>query len=63
MKNVTYGSFICDYKPNKTKKEQTRPTAGGDRINHPEYCGAPTADMLLFKCRLNSVVSAKGANV
>ena len=61
MKDVTYGSFSCDYKPNKAEKERTRLTAGGDRINYPEDVGTPTADMLVFKCLINSVVSTKGA--
>jgi hypothetical protein len=34
--------------------------AGGDRINYPEDCGTPTADMLLFICLLNSAISTKG---
>ena len=61
MKDVMYGSFSCDYKPNKTEKERTRLMAGGDRINYPEDVGTPTADMLVFKCLINSVVSTKGA--
>jgi len=61
MKDATYGSFSCDYKPNKVEKERTRLTAGGDRINYPEDVGTPTADMLVFKCLINSVVSTKGA--
>jgi len=56
MKDVMYGSFSCDYKPNKAEKEKTRLTAGGDRINYPEDMGTPTADMLVFKCLINSVV-------
>jgi hypothetical protein len=32
-KDITYGSFSCDYKPNKEEKERTQLTAGGDRIN------------------------------
>ncbi len=54
MKDVTYGSFSCDYKPNKAEKERTRLTAGGDRINYPEDVGTPTADMLVSKCLINS---------
>ncbi len=61
MKDVTYGSFSCDYKPNKEEKERTQLTAGGDRINYPEDVGTPTADMLVFKCLINSVVLTKGA--
>ena len=29
-RDVTYGSFSCDFKPNKEEKERTRLTAGGD---------------------------------
>ena len=56
MKNVTFRSFSCHYEPNKAEKERTRFTAGGDRINYPEDVGTPTADMLVFKCLINSVV-------
>jgi hypothetical protein len=35
--------------------------AGGDRINYLKDCGTPTADMFLFKCLLNRVVSTNGA--
>ena len=64
MKGVTYGSFSCDYKdykPNKAEKEKTRLMAREDRINYPEYISTPTADMLVFKCLINSVVSTTGA--
>ena len=43
-KDVTYGSFSCDMKPNKTEIHRTRLTAGGDRINYPEDVGTPMAD-------------------
>ena len=39
MKDVTYGSFSCDFKPNKEEKERTRLTTGRDRINYPDNCG------------------------
>jgi hypothetical protein len=61
VKEVTYGSFSCNMKPNKEKKECTRLTAGGDRINYPEVIGTPTADMTLVKIMLNSAISTKGA--
>jgi hypothetical protein len=32
-KDVTYGSFSCDLKPNKKETYRTRLTPGGDRIN------------------------------
>ncbi len=62
-KDVTYGSFSCDFKPNKEEKYRTRRTAGGDRINFPGDCGTPTADMTLFKVILNSTISTKGAQM
>ena len=61
MKDVTYGSFNCDYKPNKEEKERTRLTARGDQINYPDDCGAPTADMTLFKILVNSIISTPNA--
>ncbi len=58
---MTYGSFICDIKQNKTETHRTRLTAGGNRINYPEDVGTPTADMTLIKTMLNSVISIRGA--
>jgi hypothetical protein len=58
---VTYGSFVCDIKQNKTETHQTKLKAGGDRINYPEDVGTPTADMTLIKMMLNSVISTRGA--
>jgi hypothetical protein len=63
MKDVTYGSFNYDFKPNKEEKERTRLTAEGDRINYPDDCGKPTADMTLFKILVNSVISTPNAKM
>ncbi len=38
-----------------------RLTVGGDRINYPDDCGTPTADMTLFKILVNSIISTPGA--
>ena len=57
MKDVTYGSFSCDLKPNKVEVNRMRLTMGGDRINYPDDCGTPTADMILFKILVNSIIS------
>jgi hypothetical protein len=62
MKDVGYGSFNCNFKPNKEEKERTRLMAGGDRINYPGNCGTPTADMILFKTLVNSILSTPNAN-
>ncbi len=61
MKDVMYRSFSCDFKPNKEEKERTRLTAGGDRINYPDDCDTPTADMILFKILANSMLSTPNA--
>ena len=60
-KDVTYGSFSCDLKPNKKETHQTRLTAGGDKINYPDDVGTPTADMTLVKTFFNSIISTRGA--
>jgi hypothetical protein len=60
-KDVTYGSFNCDFKPNKTETHCTRLTAGRDRVNYPGNAGTPTADMTLLKILMNSIISTKGA--
>ena len=34
---------------------------GGDRINYPDDCGTPTADMIFFKILTNSIISTSNA--
>ena len=48
-------------RPENKEKNRTRATLGGNRVNYPGDVGTPTADMLLFKVLLNSVVSTPGA--
>ncbi len=60
-KDVTYGSFSCDIKPNKEEKEYTRLTAGVNCMNYPDNVSTPTADMNLFKCIVNSIISTPRA--
>ncbi len=61
MKDVTYRSFSCNFKPNKEEKERTRLTVGGNRINYPDDCCTPTVDMILFKILVNSILSTPNA--
>jgi hypothetical protein len=61
IKDVTYGSFTCDFRPNKAEVYRTRLTMGGDRINYPDDCGTPTADITLFKILVNSIISTPNA--
>ena len=63
FKDVTYRKFVFDIRPAKAEPNSTRLTVGADRINQPGDCGAPTADILLVKMLVNSVVSIKGAKV
>jgi hypothetical protein len=47
MKDVTYGSFTCDFRPNKAEENQTRLTMGGDRpMTRPEYMCLKLSDIL-----------------
>jgi hypothetical protein len=61
MRDVTYGSFTCDFRLNIKEKEHTRLKAGANQINYPDDCGTPMADMTLFKCLVNSIISTLGA--
>ena len=44
----------------KEEKGRARLALGGDRTNYPGDVGAPTADMLLVKILLNSIISTAG---
>ena len=59
--DCTYGKFVCVVRPQKAEKNRTQLTVGGNRINYPGEVGTPTADMLLIKILLNSVISTKNA--
>ncbi len=58
---MTYGKFVCEYKPNKAEKERTHFTVGGGKKNYPGNCATPTGDLTLFKIMLNSVILTPGA--
>ena len=59
--DVTYWHIICGYGEGKAEPNQTRLTAGRDKINHPEDCVMPTADILTIKLLINSVMSTPNA--
>ena len=52
MKDVTYGSFSCDYKPNKEEKEHTRLTAGGNQINYPQLRDSKSSSTASYPSRI-----------
>jgi hypothetical protein len=56
-----YGQFVCTVQPKKAEPNRTGFTVGGDRINYPGKVATPTAEMLVAKMLLNSVISTKGA--
>ena len=61
LKDVTYIKFVCTVRTEKKDPNRTRATMGGNLINYPEDVGTPTANLLLIKIFLNSVISTRGA--
>ena len=61
MRDVTYGSFVCNVRNEKKEKNRTRFVVGGDRINYPGEVAAPTAEILMANILFNSIISTKGA--
>ena len=59
--DVTYARIVCNYRPEKSDPHRVRITVGGNRINYPDDCGTPTADLMSVKLLLNSVISTPGA--
>ena len=43
------------------KKNRTRFTVGGDKIDYPGELATPTEDMIVAKILFNSIISTKGA--
>ena len=62
-RKVTYASFVCDYKPQKTDPYRIRLVVGGDKLEYDSDAGSPAASLLETKLLLNSVISdaQKGA--
>ena len=58
---MTYAKIVCNYRPDKADPNRVWNTVGGNRINYPGDCGTPTADLILVKLLLNSVISTPGA--
>jgi hypothetical protein len=60
---ITYGKLVCDYKPNKTEKEQARLTVGGDRLEYTGKLATLTADITTFKILINRTLSTEDAEM
>jgi hypothetical protein len=56
-KKVTYGNFICDYRPLKSESYRVRLTVGGDKLPYEDDAGSPAASLLETKLLLNSTIS------
>ena len=61
MKDVTYGSFVCNVRNELVDKNRTLFVVGGDQINYPGEVATTTADMLVAKILFNNVVSTRNA--
>jgi hypothetical protein len=61
FKDVTYIKFVCTIRTKKKDPYRTRATMGGNLINYTEDVGTPTANLLLIKIFLNSVILTNGA--
>jgi hypothetical protein len=55
-KKVTYGSFICDFRPLKSEPYRVRLTVGGDKLPYDDDAGSPAASLLETKLLLNSTI-------
>ena len=61
FKDCTYIKFVCTIRTEKKDPYRTRATMGGNLINYPDDVGTPTANLLLIKIFLNSVILTPGA--
>ena len=62
-RKVTYGSFVCDYRPLKDDPYRVRLVVGGDKLDYPDDPASPAAGLLQTKLLINSTISdaKKGA--
>ena len=56
MKDVRYGSFVCNVQNEKTEKNRTRFVVGRNHINYLGEVATPTGEMLVTKLLFNSVI-------
>ena len=52
----TYAHFVCEVRPQKTEKEQTRLTVGGNLIDYPDPVTTHRCDLVMFKMHINSTL-------
>ena len=56
-RDVTYATFVCDYRPLKQEAYRIRITVGGDKLSYDKDAGSPAANLLETKILLNSTIS------
>ena len=54
---VTYGNFVCDYRPLKTEMYRTRLIVGGDLLECPYDVASPAASLIETKLIISSTIS------
>ena len=62
-RDVTYATFVLDYRPLKTEPHRVCITVGGYKLTYASDAGSPAANLLRTKILLNSIISeaSKGA--
>jgi hypothetical protein len=60
-KVITYGRFVVDIRPNRTKTHQARLTVGGNLIKYPGDVSTHSEDLTTSKFLWNSTISTEGA--
>jgi hypothetical protein len=61
LKDVTYIKFVASIRTKKDDPYQIRAILGGNLIRYPDDVGTLTANLLLIKIFLNSIISTNGA--
>jgi hypothetical protein len=56
-RQVTYGSFVCDFRPLKTEPFRVRLVVGGDKLDYPDDPASPAAGLIETKLLVNSTIS------
>ena len=56
-RDVTYATFVCDYRPLKDDPYRGRITVGEDRLSYDDDAGSPAANLLETKILINSTIS------
>ena len=58
---ITYGTIVCNIKPQKVETHRLRLTVGGNLLDFPRTLTVLTATVTIAKCLYDSVVLAKNA--